>query len=119
MALVEALLALRHQPNRRDQTDFPPWNKMRWNSILSSRIDTAAEEETDSSGETMSDAVATKNESMTPGKANGGRRVALPDAPARPKSYDKKVGLVLQGGGALGSYQAGIYEALSISQYVP
>ena len=31
---------------------------------------------------------------------------------ARPASYDKKVGLVLQGGGALGSYQAGVYEAL-------
>ena len=31
--------------------------------------------------------------------------------PARPTSYDKKVGLVLQGGGALGSYQAGVYEA--------
>jgi NTE family protein len=27
--------------------------------------------------------------------------------PARPTSYDKKVGLVLQGGGALGSYQGG------------
>jgi NTE family protein len=27
---------------------------------------------------------------------------------ARPASYDKKVGLVLQGGGALGSYQAGV-----------
>ncbi len=26
--------------------------------------------------------------------------------PVRPVSYDKKVGLVLQGGGALGSYQA-------------
>jgi predicted acylesterase/phospholipase RssA len=34
-------------------------------------------------------------------------------AQARPASYDKKVGLVLQGGGALGSYQAGVYEALS------
>jgi NTE family protein len=32
--------------------------------------------------------------------------------PPRPASYDKKVGLVLQGGGALGSYQAGVYEAL-------
>ncbi|MGH8471709.1 MAG: hypothetical protein ACREVJ_04465, partial [Gammaproteobacteria bacterium] len=32
--------------------------------------------------------------------------------PARPASYDKKVALVLQGGGALGScYQAGVYEA--------
>jgi NTE family protein len=39
--------------------------------------------------------------------------------PARPASYDKKVGLVLQGGGALGSYQAGVYEALSSSEYTP
>jgi predicted acylesterase/phospholipase RssA len=39
--------------------------------------------------------------------------------PARPASYDKKVGLVLQGGGALGSYQAGVYEALSSSGYTP
>jgi NTE family protein len=39
--------------------------------------------------------------------------------PPRPASYDKKVGLVLQGGGALGSYQAGVYEALSRSQYLP
>ena len=39
--------------------------------------------------------------------------------PARPSSYDKKVGLVLQGGGALGSYQAGVYEALAISEYLP
>jgi NTE family protein len=39
--------------------------------------------------------------------------------PARAESYDKKVALVLQGGGALGSYQAGVYEALSTSQYVP
>jgi NTE family protein len=39
--------------------------------------------------------------------------------PARPASYDKKVGLVLQGGGALGSYQAGVYEALATSQYQP
>jgi NTE family protein len=39
--------------------------------------------------------------------------------PARPESYDKKVALVLQGGGAPGSYQAGVYEALSTSQYVP
>lgn len=33
--------------------------------------------------------------------------------------YDKKVGLVLQGGGALGSYQAGVYEALASSDYLP
>jgi len=39
--------------------------------------------------------------------------------PPRPASYDKKVGLVLQGGGALGSYQAGVYEALASSQYEP
>ena len=39
--------------------------------------------------------------------------------PARPTSYDKKIGLVLQGGGALGSYQAGVYEALASSEYLP
>ena len=39
--------------------------------------------------------------------------------PARAASYDKQVALVLQGGGALGSYQAGVYEALSTSQYQP
>ena len=39
--------------------------------------------------------------------------------PARPASYDKKVALVLQGGGALGSYQAGAYEALASSEYLP
>jgi NTE family protein len=39
--------------------------------------------------------------------------------PARPAFYDKKVGLVLQGGGALGSYQAGVYEALAASEYLP
>jgi len=40
-------------------------------------------------------------------------------APRRPASYDKRVALVLQGGGALGSYQAGVYEALSTSDYPP
>lgn len=39
--------------------------------------------------------------------------------PARPTSYDKKVALLLQGGGALGSYQAGVYEALASSEYLP
>lgn len=39
--------------------------------------------------------------------------------PPRPSTYDKKVALVLQGGGALGSYQAGVYEALAASEYVP
>jgi NTE family protein len=38
---------------------------------------------------------------------------------ARPASHDKKVGLVLQGGGALGSYQAGAYDALASSEYLP
>jgi NTE family protein len=47
------------------------------------------------------------------------RVMAEPMAPARPASYDKKVALVLQGGGALGSYQAGVYQALSTSEYVP
>ena len=39
--------------------------------------------------------------------------------PPRLPSYDKKIGLVLQGGGALGSYQAGVYEALASSEYLP
>src|SRR5580700_4764751 len=39
--------------------------------------------------------------------------------PVRPSSYDKLIALVLQGGGALGSYQAGVYEALSSSEYLP
>lgn len=39
--------------------------------------------------------------------------------PPRPASYDKKVALVLQGGGALGSYQAGVYEMLAHSDYPP
>jgi NTE family protein len=39
--------------------------------------------------------------------------------PPRPSFYDKKVALVLQGGGALGSYQAGVYEALASSDYLP
>ena len=39
--------------------------------------------------------------------------------PSRPREYDKKVGLVLQGGGALGSYQAGVYETLAGSDYLP
>ena len=39
--------------------------------------------------------------------------------PERPASYDKKIGLVLQGGGALGSYQAGVYEALASTEYLP
>ena len=43
----------------------------------------------------------------------------LPNAPKRPPSYDKKIALVLQGGGALGSYQAGVYEALAETEYVP
>lgn len=42
-----------------------------------------------------------------------------PEPVERPASYDKRVALVLQGGGALGSYQAGVYEALSESAYVP
>jgi NTE family protein len=37
----------------------------------------------------------------------------------RPASYDRKFGLVLQGGGALGSYQAGVYEALAACEYLP
>lgn len=39
--------------------------------------------------------------------------------PPRPATYTKKVALVLQGGGALGSYQAGVYEVLAQSDYMP
>jgi NTE family protein len=45
--------------------------------------------------------------------------VTDPIIPPRPASYDKKVALVLQGGGALGAYQAGVYEALAQSEYLP
>jgi NTE family protein len=45
--------------------------------------------------------------------------MAVHKPPERAAYYDKKVALVLQGGGALGSYQAGVYEALSTSQYMP
>src|SRR5258706_11449167 len=51
--------------------------------------------------------------------AQGYTNVTDCSLPARPASYDKKVSLVLQGGGALGSYQAGVYEALASSEYVP
>jgi len=39
--------------------------------------------------------------------------------PRRPADYDKTIALVLQGGGALGSYQAGVYAALAESDYLP
>jgi NTE family protein len=45
--------------------------------------------------------------------------VTEPRIPPRPAGYDKKVALVLQGGGALGSYQAGVYDALSTTDYLP
>jgi len=35
------------------------------------------------------------------------------------RQYDKQIALVLQGGGALGSYQAGVYQALAESDYQP
>src|SRR6476469_1289153 len=49
----------------------------------------------------------------------GGRAMSDSRPRPRPASYDKKVGLVLQGGGALGSYQAGVYQALASSDYLP
>src|SRR5262247_3775329 len=54
-------------------------------------------------------------------KGSSARGATMSDRtpPPRPHSYDKKVGLVLQGGGALGSYQAGVYEALASSDYLP
>ncbi|PZQ99888.1 MAG: patatin [Cereibacter sphaeroides] len=39
--------------------------------------------------------------------------------PTRPGAYNRRVALVLQGGGALGSYQAGVYDALADSPYQP
>ena len=42
-----------------------------------------------------------------------------PGLPPRPPIYTKPVALVLQGGGALGSYQGGVYEALAGSDYLP
>ena len=41
------------------------------------------------------------------------------DAPRRPATYDRRISLVLQGGGALGSYQAGDYAALEEPYYAP
>lgn len=41
------------------------------------------------------------------------------EIPERPADYAHRVALVLQGGGALGSYQAGVYEALAESAYLP
>jgi NTE family protein len=51
--------------------------------------------------------------------AKGAAQMTDLEPPSRPDSYDKKVGLILQGGGALGSYQAGVYEVLASSEYVP
>ena len=41
------------------------------------------------------------------------------DLPRKPAGFDRAIGLVLQGGGALGSYQAGVYEALDAAGYLP
>jgi NTE family protein len=41
-----------------------------------------------------------------------------PDVPGRSRP-NKRIALVLQGGGALGSYQAGVYEALHEAEYLP
>src|SRR6202790_4524147 len=70
----------------------------------------------------MTDASTKETSPVAADKVNSGRLFAQKEvgsAPARPESYDKKVALILQGGGALGSYQAGVYEALSTSQYLP
>ena len=60
--------------------------------------------------------LATLTAEMRQGTAVSSRGEALMTEgfpPARPTSYDKKVDLVLQGGGALGSYQAGVYESVA------
>src|SRR5580698_7594508 len=56
---------------------------------------------------------------MTAMLVKGGKPDLAEHIPPRPSSYDKKIGLVLQGGGALGSYQAGVYQALASSPYAP
>jgi NTE family protein len=45
----------------------------------------------------------------------------MPKSPSEPKSPARpdKIALVLQGGGALGSYQAGVYDALAQHDYLP
>jgi NTE family protein len=44
---------------------------------------------------------------------------ARPTTVSSKHKYEKQVALALQGGGALGSYQAGVYEALADSDYQP
>jgi len=39
--------------------------------------------------------------------------------PRSGRKVDKQIALVLQGGGALGSYQAGVFEALAEYDYQP
>ena len=56
---------------------------------------------------------------MTAKPLEGNRLDLTQHIPPRLSSYDKRIGLVLQGGGALGSYQAGVYQALVSSQYWP
>jgi len=58
--------------------------------------------------------MSTRSRRAVPGMAD---RATSP--PMRPSSYAKKIGLVLQGGGALGSYQAGVYQTLAESEYLP
>jgi NTE family protein len=50
-----------------------------------------------------------------------GRPAGPARADARPAAggYDRRIALVLQGGGALGSYQAGVHEALAEGGYLP
>lgn len=50
---------------------------------------------------------------------NAAWRAGMTAIPPRPAGYDRKVALLLQGGGALGAYQAGVYEALAGSDYLP
>src|SRR5919109_1305642 len=59
------------------------------------------------------------DEAKAPAEGSGD---ASPAAPVRGKvlpAHCAKVALVLQGGGALGAYQAGVYEALAEHGYEP
>ena len=44
---------------------------------------------------------------------------AKPSTRTSPEPYNRKIALVLQGGGALGSYQAGVYQAMAEMNYAP
>jgi predicted acylesterase/phospholipase RssA len=55
---------------------------------------------------------------MSTGTPNGEDRATEPGTSRRPQGC-QRIALVLQGGGALGAYQAGVYQALHEQGYLP